>query len=1829
MDRKSEKTVSKAPAAGDRTELLKRALLKIESLEKRLATAERVKNEPVAIVGMGCRLPAGANDPQAFWQLLTDGVDAMSDPPLSRWNVDDYFDPDPEAIGKAYTMMGGFIEDVEEFDAAFFGISPREAEQMDPQQRWLLQVSWHALEDAGIAPEQLFGSQTGVFVGMTGSDFLFLQTGNDSRNIDTYLASGTSHAIAAGRLSYALGLRGPAMTIDTACSSALLAVHLACSSLRLGECDTAVAGGVLLILSPDGYVSACKAQLLSPDGHCKTFDDAADGYARAEGCAMVTLKRLSDAERDGDKVLAVIRGSAANQDGRSGGLTAPNGNAQEAVIKEALANAGIASTDVSYVETHGTGTALGDPIEVQALASVYSEQRSEEQPLVIGSVKSNIGHTEGLAGLAGLIKLVLSLQNERIPGDLHFNRPNSHIPWEDMPLVVADKLLDWPKWAERKIGGLSSFGFSGTNVHMLVEQAQSVDAERSQIERPLHLLTLSARREEALEELAKRFAERLEDDSDESLADICYTANTGRNHFEYRAAVSGATRQDLATGLREFARDEQGSAVRGDKVQPHVPQNVAFVFAGEGAQHVGMGRDLFDTQPAFRKILLGCDRLLQDQLQPSLLSVLYPEKGDDTRALLDEPRYAQPATFAFAWGLVEMWEAFGVTPAAVMGFGSGEIAAACAAGIIDFEQGLMLAAERGRQFEERSQAGAMTAVSAGEDRVRQLIADIDDAAVAAVNASDSVVISGTPNAVRVATEKLAEKGIETHTVASSLPLQTSRMDAAAKSIAEAASAVRHGVAHIDFVSTLTGKLAAGKDAPAASYWGEQITRESRFLDATRTLRSRGCRACVEIGPRGSLLAMTRRSLPGQSLRWLPALGPDRDDWQQVLACLATFYVEGLDIDWRGFDSGYARRKVSLPTYPFERQVYEIRTARPSWEVEDVDAYLHPLVGKRLHSPRIADWIWESRLDAESAIAADHSYFNCPVVAAGAFIEAALTAGTEALDGQPFTLREFHHTDALAIGEGVTVQTVVSAPDGGSCVAETFGLPGGRVTHWTKHSSCRLEPVGERGGAAANPEVRATWEDRCRENMIGLQLYEMLADNGINSGPTYRVLESLGRRDGEAVARIRVTASGSLTRLPMGLTEACSHILQVALPGMVTLRPGAPMSVMTSVDTIWIDADIPDSLFAHAMADENGVGDVHLYDNDGKIVGEMTGIRHGVVNMDAVPGADRRRLANWLYGIDWEPKKAAPMNPAAAQHWLLLADGGGFADQVSKALEKRGEKVSIVAPDNAADPRDVLAAALAERPDTSLSILYLRSLDSDSLTTGTGAPSATIAAECHRLLDVARAATQLESKAQVSFAVVTCGAQAVRDDAGEHMLAQAPFVGIQRVLSNEHPELSMRIIDVDPRSELEASVLHLCAELGAIGDEDRQVAYRNGKRYVARLARCDSGDVIDMDARLDLESGAYLVTGGLGGIGLTVADWLVRRGARHLFLMGRSGASENAQKRIAEFEAAGADVRILNADVGDVAEMRSAFDTIDKAGVPLRGVFHAAGVIDDALLQNQDLDRVAKVMRPKVDGTWSLHTLTSDRDLDYFVLFSAAAAVFGNPGQSNYAAANLFLDGLAHYRRKQGLPALSINWGAWAEVGMAASLGSAAHDRWAQLGVGDIAPRDGAHAMELAILTGQPQLAVMPINWVQWRRAFPGGKLPPFTSRLMQATNADAAMAGPSLSNLRELLASADEERGIHLGGYVTRQLSALLGLVPEEIDIKQPVSELGFDSLMATNLKTRIEADLSIDIPVAALLDGPNTRDLVDRLLAVFDQGSTSAVASTEKDDGEWEEGAL
>ncbi|MEM8779514.1 MAG: type I polyketide synthase, partial [Cyanobacteria bacterium P01_G01_bin.49] len=1007
----------------DYAALMQDALRELRQMRGKLKNLEQAKSEPLAIIGMGCRFP-GADNPTEFWELLQQGKDAITPVPSDRWNIDEYYDPDPKTPGKICTRYGGFIGQLQEFDPQFFGISPREAISIDPQQRLLLEVSWEALENAGIIPQKLAGNKIGVFIGISSNDYSQQLLRRDVADIDAYLATGNSHSVAAGRLSFLLGLTGPSLAVDTACSSSLVAVHLACQSLRNRECKIALVGGVNRLLSPEFSINFSKAQMLAPDGRCKTFDGLADGFVRSEGCGVIVLKRLEQAIADGDNILALIRGSAVNQDGRSSGLTVPNGPSQQAVIRQALENGKIDPAQVSYIEAHGTGTSLGDPIEMGALGAIFNQTHSPQQPLIVGSLKTNIGHLEAAAGIAGLIKVVLSLQHQEIPPHLHFQTPSPHIDWDELAIAVPTQLTNWKSSETPRIAGLSSFGFSGTNVHVVLGEASPKVVETPEIDRPLHLLTLSAKTETALQALVKQYKTYLTTHQDRSFADICFSTNKGRSHFDYRLNIIASSAAEACEKLDSFTPP----LVRGGR-----GGSIAFLFTGQGSQYMGMGQQLYETQPTFKATFDHCCEILQGYLGWDLREIVFSEKATDDPPLsplikggrdqgensynLQATINTQPALFVLEYSLAQLWLSWGIQPSLMMGHSIGEYVAACLAGVFSLEDGLKLIAARGRLMQQLPENGSMVVVFASRETVEKAITPYSEqVAIAAFNHDKNIVISGEEEAVKEIVLKLESEGIKTQSLKVSHAFHSPLIEPMLDEFESIAQQITYSSPQLKLVSSVMGTIITDEIA-TPSYWCRQIRQGVKFAQGMECLKDKGIEIFLEIGPKPTLLGMGQLVLEGDPLQpprtnkseasfgfpltkgdgrgiirvenkiysWLTSLHPKQENWQTMLSSLGQLYVRGLSINWSEFDKDYSRQYLNdLPTYPFQREKYWFKTSTiKTKKIKQLKE--HPLLGHQLNLAKSNTILFESKISQDSPnFLQDHRVFDTIILPASGF-----------------------------------------------------------------------------------------------------------------------------------------------------------------------------------------------------------------------------------------------------------------------------------------------------------------------------------------------------------------------------------------------------------------------------------------------------------------------------------------------------------------------------------------------------------------------------------------------------------------------------------------------------------------------------------------------------------------------------------------------------------------------------------------------------------------------------------------------------------------------------
>ena len=1758
------------------------------------------REDAVAIVGVGCRFPGGVESLEGYRALLMHGFDAIDEVPSERWSADRYFDADASIPGKTYARWGSFIKEAAAFDARFFGVTPREAESIDPQQRLLLETSWQALEHANIRPSRVAGSRSGVFVGMmNNAEYASLQLlGGGLRAIESHYSSGNANSVAAGRLSYYLDIHGPCVTVDTACSSSLVALHLACQSLRSGESELALAGGVNLTLSPAMTVAFSKTRMLSRDGRCKTFDASGDGYVRGEGCVILVLKRLTEARRDGDDVIAIVRATAINQDGRSSGVTAPNGTAQVMVLRDALDAGRVDADQVGYVEAHGTGTSLGDPIELQSLGTVYSGQRRTP----VGSAKTNVGHLEAAAGVAGLLKAVIAMRSETIPPHINLRKVNPHVPFERLPLAVPTASTPWIDDGPL-LAATSSFGFSGTNSHVLVESVRPRPA--GAVERlDWMILPISARDEGAFRQLTGRYAALLES-AEATPEDICFTAGVGRDHFAFRSAFVGDTREALRTALGADA------APRKCKQAPRI----AFIYSGQGSQYVGMGRDLYDAFPRFRASLDRCAALLAGELDVDLLELLYPS-GEADAARVDRTCYTQPALFALGVALTDLWRSWGVEPEVVLGHSVGEVVAAWAAGVFGLEDGLRLICERARLMDSVTSDGAMAAVFADEATAIGAIRGYgDDVCIAALNAPTQTVISGARAAVEAAVEQLKQQGVRSVPLRVSQAFHSSLMDPILEAFSSHLSQLSFARPQVPLVSNGTGVFADGAIAEAG-YWAKHIRQPVRLVDSYRYVAA-DVDAFVEIGPAPVLIGNGRRCLPEFAGAWLPSLTKERNGVRQILESLAGLYRIGCDVDWNEVDPRSTRRRVSLPSYAFQRERFWAETAsaaRPPAVLRDDS---DPLVGRRILSPGVEDAVFEATYtDNAGSFLADHRVYG-PVVVPYATHLSRILATASSWAEPAYELTDLRVPEPLVLEPGMErrVQLIVKQER-----EDRYGLRiysadvAAAPPQWQLHLAGKLAIVGA--------DERAVVKSAITERLRGAQelstvttpdaFYLERLTRGIDLGPTFRWIDSMRSAGGVALADLHPT---------IGAEAPQQHVLHPGVAdSMFQVLTAAALSNVVDLSQVENEIHVPISIrrftffaapkgccriVAFTSSSAEGLtidGDVYLLDEEGEPVAFAEEIRLKRASRQAFFRHVHTATRDYNYELEWTPAPP-PQASGAAGRWLLFADEGGFAARLGAVLCERGAEVTLV--QRSVDGQVDLEGVLGGDQDLA-GVAYLWGLDLEARAEQHEDPHRWFDLQGEAvapLLELMKAAALMKGSSGARVWALTrgCGACGAVVPTPRQAL-QASIAGLGRVFANEHAARWGGLIDLDPRGGDEAA--QLVADRLLAGAGEPEVCLRGSEALAPRLVKAPRPE---RTLRFDTE-GTYLVTGGLGALGLKLARWLAERDAGHIVLIGRSEPSSDALKQTAALEKDGARILVGRADVGKLGELETLLQLLEGRP-PVRGIIHAAGVNRDASLLQQSWENFPPVLAPKVVGALHLLQLVErfQLQLDFFALFSSFASLFGNPGQANYAAANAFLDSVAHAARALGVPTVSVNWGPWQD-GMAAGMEDYFLSRW---GLNSLSGDEGLEFLERAIANDVVQSAALPVSASDFHARFGDTSETPAILRQVGGGPEVAASVRRDSAAAKAPEAQSGSDNGEHrdLGGaamsadqlvtHVTQLTRRLLRYRDaQQFPTDEPLDMLGVDSLLALDLIKELESSLGLTLPPTLIFEYPTINDI-------------------------------
>ncbi|MFI0748629.1 SDR family NAD(P)-dependent oxidoreductase, partial [Streptomyces sp. NPDC021224] len=1669
--------------------------------------------DPVVIVGMACRLPGGIESPDGLWRVVSEGVDAVSEFPADRgWDLAGLYDPDPDHAGTSYARHGGFLTGAGDFDADFFGISPREAAAMDPQQRLLLETAWEALERSVIDPTSLRGSRTGVFVGAMNMEYgPHLHAPVDGT--EGFRLTGNTTSVASGRISYLLGLEGPAMTVDTACSSSLVALHLAAQAVRSGECSLALAGGVTVLSTPGMFVEFSRQRGLAPDGRCKAFADAADGTGWAEGVGVLVVERLSDARRNGHRVLALVRGSAVNQDGASNGLTAPNGPSQQRVIRDALAGAGLNAADVDVVEAHGTGTALGDPIEAQALLATYGQQRPDGDPLWLGSLKSNIGHTQAAAGVSGVIKMVEAMRHGVLPQTLHVDEPSHHVDWDEGQVRLLTENRPWPVVDRPRRSAVSSFGISGTNAHVILEAPPAEVAEEPGAEPPASLTpwVLSARTEDGVRRQAARLLAHLDDRPELDRRDVALSLVAGRARLECRAVVWGTERETLCAGLRDLAAGVASpDAVLGSAA---ASAGVVWVFPGQGSQWAGMARELLDSSEVFAARMGECATALDALTDWSLLEVV---RGDG--AELERVDVVQPVLFAVMVSLAAVWESLGVRPAAVVGHSQGEIAAACVAGALSLEDAARVVALRSRAIRSLAGRGGMVSVLASADRVGEWVTD--GLAVAVVNGPEQVVVSGAPDELDAFVKRCEQESVQARRIAVDYASHSPQVEELRGELLDLLGGIEPRSSDIPLVSTVTGEV-IDTSVMDAEYWFTNLRRPVRFDRALSTLLGDGHREFVEVSPHPVLLGALVQAAEAAEVEGVTAVGTLRREEggrDQLLRHAAELFTAGVDVDWSSWVAG--GRLVDLPTYAFERRRFWLSAGRSPVDAAGLglDPAGHPLLHAAVPLASQDGWVLTGQLSLQDhPWLSDHAVHGTVILPGTAFVELALHAGGQA-GCEVVEELTLERPLLLAEGAAVVVQVAVGAPEdeAGHRPVTVHSRPQGSSDEWSRHATGSLAP----GDPVPEERLSTAWPPPGARRIDGPDTvsgtYERLAGLGYGYGPVFQGLRDVWRVGEELFAEVRLPVEPGGFGLHPALLDAALH----PLLGDELRVPFAWSGVRMSS----VGASV---LRVRLTPGAEGVVRVAAFDGAGLPVVTVEGLRLHPMAQDQLREVAGQGSGG-LFALRWT---VVPVQEPTARDVSQVR-----VEEIAPGGDVRGRLAEVLA---------VVQDFVAEGPEDG------------------------------RLV------------------VVTHGRMAGVADP-----VTAAVWGLLRSAQAEHPG---RLVVLDTPADADADTAS--AVEAALATNEPQVVLDEGRFLVPRLAALPAEE--DGAAASLASEGTVLVTGA-GGVlaGHVVRHLVARHGVRHLVLVGRRG-SERVDDLVAEVAAAGASARFVTCDVADRDAVASVLDGIG-AEHPLTGVVHTAGVLDDGVVTALTPERVDTVLAPKVDGARWLDELTRDAELSAFVVFSSAAGVIGTAGQGNYAAANAYLDALAHVRRAEGLAATSMAWGLWADTSsMTGHLGDADLARLTRTGLAPLPTEDGLALFDAALRSDRATVVPARLDLPALRNRAAQGSLPAVFASLVRLPLRQAA--APAAEEARSWTAAmavlGAEERSAALVALVGAQVSLVLGHGSAgAVDPQRAFREMGFDSLTGLELRQRLQTATGLRLPSTLVFDYPTLTALAGYL---------------------------
>lgn len=1768
--------------------------------------------EEIAIVGMSCRFPKGANSPKEYWDLLFQGMDAMVDIPKERWDWEKYYSEDKEAAGKMYCQKGGFLNvPVDEFDAKFFNISPKEAIELDPHQRMLMELTWEAFENGGMDITQYAGTRTGVYLGIASCDYgLATINSGDLVRIDSYSLTGVCDSTACGRLSYTFGFEGPCFSLDTACSSSLTALHLACNSIQNDDADVAVVGGVSLMISPTISIAFSKLKATSVDGHCKSFDASANGYGRGEGGGIIILKRLSEAIEDHDQILGIVRGSGLNQDGKSNGLTAPNGVSQKKLIEQTLQKYNIEGEDVSYIETHGTGTVLGDPIEVNSLIEAYCQKREASHSLKIGSVKSNIGHLEAASGMASIIKVLLSMKNDMIPANINFNEPNPHIAWEKSNVEVVAKNMEWKIEAGKpRLAGIDSFGFGGSNAHVILMDYPK-DAVREKVEeKKAYLLKVSAKTQKSLRNLVNKYVDLLENAAQEQIDDILYTANRGRADFNHRAAFTADSRDALVKNMYGYLQGEKIFGVYSSDDSVLTAKKIAFMYTGQGSQYINMGRMLYQTNAVFRASMDLCDDLFRPYQLKSILNLIYSDEAKEE--VVNNTAIAQSLIFSIEYSLGELWKTYGIEPQIVLGHSIGEFAAAVMAGIFSMETAVELVACRGRLMAEAPGHGTMVTIFADKRRVEQLIGAKDNVVIAVQNAEDNCVISGEYDTVIEICAMAEELGIRVRQLKVSHAFHSPLMKGAAEEFKQIAGKAEFNCSKLDFISSMYAGKIEEKKILDADYWSQHIMNPVNFYGALESIEDAGDVMFLEIGA-AQTLASICKLIYDEDRMYCSSLDRKTNDQTEVANALGYMYARGIKINWNNYYFGQKtewKRQEMLPNYPFERVSYWQEIMYDRKETEGLGySNRSSLLGQKLETAFLKDTVIFQRVYQPELpyFMSEHIIYDTVIAPAASYVSTLISAMQEIRHPKSISIEDIELRAPLVTNEGEKrlVQVCITEAYSDICYFEIVSklMDDSTDNEWITHSKGKIEV---REDDYVWPEEKGSvseWKkldfDEVKTNPNEHSVYTAMSGIGFSLGEGFCRLGRSKCKDGKGICEINPSNELKYEEdyiIYPGIIDSVFHTMMcIILKDGFRFSDGEDLTLIPYfISRISYNYRDSDKLWCRTdsrVENQSFIGGTDVFNVNNEMVIQIENMITKLTNEKDLLG-NNKNSGKLFYHYDWSKNNGLEIDKCVYDKVYLVIDAEKDLEILQQEFLKRKFGFEILL---SHDICQKFGNIITEAKESGQKLMFLYASGTNGMAVGRNGDV------LKNLVEMVQEISRRDATGVCTIKILTNHVIAFKNN-GNMNLAQSVLWGFAKTLGMEFEKLYGGIVDTDDLNDT-ANIVEI-ADIILYGSS-YEVCIREGTVYTSRLLK-HSEYIRRIETKPKAitvrENATFVIAGGTGFLGMTYLEALANLGAKYIAVLCRRKPDQEYKNHIEELQKEHSmTIRLYLTDICDYSRLEETIQQI-KADMPeIRGIVNASGVIRDKMIPDMSWEDYEYVLEPKMAGNINLYRSVESHELDFFVMLSSITAVMGNVGQSNYAAANYFINAFAQYLQSIGKNGFAFCWGPWSAQGMAAS--DVVIKNMERMGMKAFSKEKGRQLIEEFFASPYPVLMIANINWNKFINNSSGQAIRELLKGL-----ADAGKEGkkPSAESSRLDLAGKSAEEALIL--VETRIKASCMDIMgydkPELVDSDAAFSELGANSLMMFSIRSEINKMLKIDLNVSSLYTYPTVSKLVHYLV--------------------------